>query len=42
MHIGKDQSETLCKDLYLGEWKNEVVEDPLKGGMELDNALVEI
>ena len=32
MHIGQDKSETLCKDLYVGEWKTEVVEDPEKGG----------
>ena len=31
MHIGKQHSETLCQDLYVGEWKSKVVEDPLTG-----------
>ena len=31
MHIGKNKSETLCKDLFVGEWKTEVEEDPLTG-----------
>ena len=27
MHIGK--SEILCKDLHVGEWKNEMIDDPV-------------
>ena len=35
MHIGKKHSETLCLDLYVGEWKNKVVDDPLTGGYKM-------
>ena len=35
MHIGKKHSETLCQDLHVGEWKNEVVDDPLTGGYKM-------
>ena len=31
MHIGKANTEVLCKDLYVGEWKEEVVTDPSTG-----------
>ena len=27
MHIGEPNSEILCKDVYVGEWKDEVVTD---------------
>ena len=27
MHIGRANSKTLCNDLFVGEWKNEVVSD---------------
>ena len=36
MHIGKSNSEILCQDLYVGEWKNEVIEDPQKGGYKMN------
>ena len=35
MHIGKDQSTILCQDLYVGEWKDVVVEDPKTGGFKI-------
>ena len=31
MHIGKPNSDTLCKDVYVGEWKEEVVTDSNTG-----------
>ena len=31
MHIGKTCNETLCRDLYVGGWKREVVEDSITG-----------
>ena len=31
LHIGKPNSEILCKDVYVGEWKDEVVTDPNTG-----------
>ena len=31
MHIGKTCNEALCRDLFVGGWKREVVEDPVTG-----------
>ena len=31
MHLRKKKNEILCKDLYVGEWKEEVVTDPSTG-----------
>ena len=31
MHIGKTNSELLCKDLSVGEWKEKIIEDPNTG-----------
>ena len=31
MHIGKQNSDTLCKDVYVSEWKEEVVTDSNTG-----------
>ena len=31
MHIGKTNSELLCKDLSVGEWKENIIEDPHTG-----------
>ena len=31
MHVGKSCNETLCRDLFVGGWKREVVEDPVTG-----------
>ena len=35
MHIGKEKSEILCKDLFVGEWKDEVVEDSETDGYKM-------
>ena len=35
MHIGRANSKTLCNDLFVGEWKNEVVSDPQSGGYKM-------
>ena len=35
MHIGKENTKTLCKDLYVGEWKNKVETDPETGEYKL-------
>ena len=31
MHIGKSKCDILCKDLHVGGWKTEIVEDPVTG-----------
>ena len=31
MHVGKTKDDFLCKDLYVGGWKTEVVTDPVTG-----------
>ena len=31
MHIGKSKSDFLCKDLFVGGWKVEVLIDPVTG-----------
>ena len=35
MHIGKENSEILCKDVHVGEWKNEVMDDPVTGDYKI-------
>ena len=29
MHIGKENSDVLCQELHVGEWKNQVEDDPV-------------
>ena len=36
MHVGKKNSEILCQELYVGEWKNEVQYDPQTEGSKLN------
>ena len=36
MHIGKTNSETLCQELYVGEWKNEMQYDPQTGESKMN------
>ena len=31
MHIGKLESDALCKDLHVGSWKIDVIDDPITG-----------
>ena len=31
MHIGKGESNILCKDLHVGGWKVDVITDPTTG-----------
>jgi hypothetical protein len=31
LHVGKSRNETLCKDLHVGGWRVDVVEDPQTG-----------
>jgi hypothetical protein len=31
MHIGKSKCDILCKDLHVGEWKEDVITDPVTG-----------
>ena len=31
MHIGKSESDALCKDLHVGSWKIDVIDDPVTG-----------
>ena len=35
MHIGKENSKILCKDVHVGEWNTEVMEDPTTGGHKI-------
>ena len=36
MHLGKQDSDTLCNDLHVGEWKLEVVDDIQTGGYKMN------
>ena len=31
MHVGKSESDILCKDLHVGSWKDQVITDPETG-----------
>ena len=31
MHIGKSENDTLCKDLHVGGWRIDVIDDAVTG-----------